>query len=108
MIRFVADLPIDGTYYVKELYAPDGFVNSEETQEFTFTYQGEETAQAVYSFTFEDEPTTVELTKADLATGEELPGASLRYWMKNGETVDEWISEETPHIIKELVAGKTL
>lgn len=107
MIRFVADLPIDGTYYVKELYAPDGFVNSEETQEFTFTYQGEETAQAVYSFTFEDEPTTVELTKADLATGEELPGASLAVLDENGETVDEWISEETPHIIKELVAGKT-
>lgn len=29
-ITFVADLPIGASYYVKELYAPDGFVNAEE------------------------------------------------------------------------------
>lgn len=106
-IHFVADLPIDGKYYVKELHAPDGFVNSEEIQEFTFSYQGERTGQAVYSFTFEDDPTTIELTKADLTTGKELPGASLQVLDENGEIVEEWISEEKPHIIKELVVGKT-
>lgn len=38
-ISFIADLPIDGTYYVKELYAPDGFVTTGEEKEFVFEYQ---------------------------------------------------------------------
>ena len=29
-ITFMADLPVDGKYYVKELYAPDGFVTTNE------------------------------------------------------------------------------
>ena len=33
-ITFLADLPVDGKYYVKELQAPDGFVTTEEEQEF--------------------------------------------------------------------------
>lgn len=79
-LQFVADLPIDGTYYVKELYAPNGFVTTDGEQEFTFTYQGEDTEEASYAFTFEDEPTTVEITKSDLTTGEncrEPPCVSL-------------------------------
>ena len=31
-ITFVADLPIGATYYVKELYAPDGFVTNDEVK----------------------------------------------------------------------------
>ena len=41
-ITFTADLPIDGKYYVKEISAPDGFVATEEIQEFTFDYAEEE------------------------------------------------------------------
>lgn len=106
-LQFVADLPVDGTYYVKELYAPDGFVTTEEAQEFTFTYQGEDTPEVSYEFTFEDELTTVEITKSDLITGEELPGASLKVIDEAGTVVDEWVSEKEPHVIKELMVGKT-
>lgn len=106
-LQFVADLPVDGTYYVKELYAPDGFVTTDEEQEFTFTYQGEDTEEASYAFTFEDEPTTVEITKSDLTTGEELPGATLRVIDEAGNVIDEWVSEKEPHVIKELAVGKT-
>lgn len=106
-LQFVADLPVDGTYYVKELYAPDGFVTSDEEQEFTFSYQGEDTAEVSYAFTFEDEPTTVEVTKSDLTTGTELPGAALRVIDEAGNVVDEWVSEKEPHVIKELAVGKT-
>lgn len=106
-LQFVADLPIDGTYYVKELYAPNGFVTTDEEQEFTFTYQGEDTEEVSYAFTFEDEPTTVEITKSDLTTGEELPGATLRVIDEAGNVIDEWVSEKEPHVIKELTVGKT-
>ena len=37
-IHFIADLPIRAKYYLKEIYAPDGYVRATETQEFTFEY----------------------------------------------------------------------
>lgn len=106
-ISFIADLPIDGTYYVKELYAPDGFVTTGEEQEFVFEYQGDKEAEVSYEFVFEDEPTTVELSKTDLTTGEELPGARLQLTDENGDVVEEWTSTKEAHIIKELVVGKS-
>ena len=105
-ITFTADLPVDGKYYVKEIFAPDGFVTTDEVQEFTFEYAGEDQAEVSYDFTFENQPTTVELTKTDLTTGKELPGAHLKVTDSDGNTVDEWTSTEESHVIKELVVGK--
>ena len=105
-IQFVADLPVDSRYYIKELAAPDGYVTDQEPQEFTFEYQGSGTSVAEYAFTFEDEQTTVELSKADLTDKKELPGASLKVTDENGNTVDEWVSKEEAHIIKSLIVGK--
>lgn len=106
-ITFTADLPVDGNYYVKELYAPDGFVTTNEEQDFTFEYAGADQAEVSYDFTFENEATTVELTKSDLTTGDELPGAHLKVTDEDGNVVDEWVSTEEAHVIKELVVGKT-
>lgn len=105
-IQFVADLPIDSRYYIKELAAPDGYVTDQEPQEFTFEYQGSGTSVAEYAFTFEDEQTTVELSKADLTDKKELPGASLKVTDEDGNMVDEWVSKEEAHIIKGLIVGK--
>ena len=106
-ITFTADLPVDGNYYVKELYAPDGFVTTNEEQDFTFEYAGADQAEVSYDFTFENEATTVELKKSDLTTGDELPGAHLKVTDEDGNVVDEWVSTEEAHVIKELVVGKT-
>lgn len=105
-IRFVADLPVDSRYYIKELAAPDGYVTDQEPQEFTFEYQGSGTSVAEYAFTFEDEQTTVELSKADMTDKKELPGASLKVTDEDGNTVDEWVSKEEAHIIRGLIVGK--
>lgn len=105
-IQFVADLPVDSRYYIKELAAPDGYVTDQEPQEFTFEYQGSGTSVAEYAFTFEDEQTTVELSKADLTDKKELPGASLKVTDEDENTVDEWVSKEEAHIIKGLIVGK--
>ena len=78
-----------GNYRIEEVTAPDGYTHS--TNEFVF----------------EDEPTTVELSKTDLTTGEELPGARLQLTDENGAVVEEWTSTKEPHIIKELVVGKS-
>ena len=105
-IQFVADLPVDSRYYIKELAAPDGYVTDQEPQEFTFEYQGSGTSVAEYAFTFEDEQTTVELSKADLTDKKELPGASLKVTDEDGNMVDKWVSKEEAHIIKGLIVGK--
>ena len=105
-IVFTADLPINGSYYVKEVQAPAGFVTTEEIKEFDFNYAVEDVAEVSFEFTYEDEPTTFEITKSDLTIGEELPGAKLKVSDPEGNVVDEWTSGSTPHIIKELEVGK--
>ena len=105
-ITFVADLPIGATYYVKELYAPDGFVTNDEEKEFTFEYAGEEQPTVTYDFTFENQPTVVEFTKSSLTTGKELPGCKLKVVDADGNIVDEWTSGKEAHVIRELTVGK--
>ena len=105
-IAFTADLPIDAKYYLQEIEAPNGYVNAGEKQEFTFTYEGSDKDLLKYSFTFVNEPTTVELSKTDITTGKELPGAHLRVIDENATLIDEWVSEDKPHIIQKLVVGR--
>ena len=106
-ITFTADLPVDGKYYVKEISAPDGYVTSGEKKEFTFNYEGSDKKTVIFDFTFENSPTTVELSKADVTTCKEIPGAHLEVTDKDGNVIDKWTSTEEPHIIKKLVVGKT-
>ena len=55
-----------------------------------------------------DAPTRVKISKADITTHEEIPGATLRVLDKDGNVVDEWVSEDAPHYIEAvLVAGET-
>ena len=107
-IHFMADLPINAKYYLKEIYAPNGYVRgTENSRNLPSNIQGDKTTQAVYEFIFEDMQTSVELSKADLTDGKELPGASLQVLDSNGTVVDEWISTEEPHMIRGLLVGET-
>ena len=105
-ISFIADLPVDGKYYVQEQYAPAGYVTSNEKKEFTFSYGGADQEEVAYDFTFENEPTTYVFSKTDITTGKEIPGAHLEVRDADGNLVDEWVSEEKPHIIQRLEVGK--
>lgn len=87
--------------------APDGFVTSNEEKEFTFEYGKPEEAEVSYEFVFENESTTVELTKTDLTTGKELPGAHLKVTDEDGNVIEEWVSTDKAHVIKELTVGKS-
>ena len=62
--------------------------------------------EVTFEHTFENEATIFEITKSDLTTGEELPGAKLEVTDQDGTVVDEWTSGTEPHIIKELEVGK--
>lgn len=106
-LTFAADLPIGFSYSVKETAPAPGFATTDETQEFIFTYEGAEKETVSYEFVFEDEPTVFEFTKTSLTNGKEVEGAHLTVADENGVVVDEWVSGKEPHIIKELVVGKT-
>lgn len=106
-LTFEADLPIGYSYTVKETSPAPGFATTDEVQEFTFTAETSEKATVSYEFIFEDEPTVFEFTKTSLIDGKEVEGAKLTVTDENGEVVDEWVSGKEPHIIKELVVGKT-
>ncbi|MCB8576469.1 DUF2220 family protein [Dorea formicigenerans] len=105
-LTFTADLPIGFEYYIKETSPAPGFATTDEKQEFTFEYEGAETEKVSYAFTFEDEPTVIEITKTSLTDGKELEGAKLQVTDENGKVVDSWTSGKEAHIIKELVVGQ--
>ena len=106
-LTFEADLPIGFSYTVKETSPAPGFATTEEVQEFTFTAESSDKESVSYEFTFEDEPTVFEFTKTSLTDGKEVEGAKLAVTDENGEIIEEWVSGKEPHIIRELVVGKT-
>lgn len=52
-----------------------------------------------------DDITRVQISKVDIATGKELPGAELVIKDKDGNTVAQWVSKDKPHYIEKLPAG---
>lgn len=88
------------TYILRETKTPDGYATFEE-QEFI----ADENKDTLLKMT--DEDTKVEVSKQDITTKKELPGAHLKVTDEEGITVDEWVSKEESHIIKNLVAGKS-
>ena len=58
------DLPL-GSYYVKELKAPAGYVSSNEVLNFDASYQGQDVETVVLKAVKKNQPTTVEITKSD-------------------------------------------
>lgn len=60
--EFLIDLPIGYSYYVEELLPPTGYKKTEECQEFTFEYEGQEREYVNYELIFENEkiPSEVE------------------------------------------------
>ena len=52
-----------------------------------------------------DDTIKVEISKKDLTTMEELPGAELTVTDKDGKEIDRWVSSNKPHYIEKLPAG---
>lgn len=103
---FAADLPVGGTYYIKEIQAPAGFVRTDAVQEFTFTQTDKSAETISFDFIFENEATKTAVSKSDITTGEEIPGAKLQLRDAEGRIVEEWTSDQEPHMIYELIAGE--
>ena len=53
-----------------------------------------------------DDITKVQISKKDLTTNEEIPGAELIITDEKGSEIDRWISTDAPHYMEKLPAGK--
>ena len=96
--HYIEKLPA-GDYTLTEVKAPDGYAFAESVP-FTVLPTGE-----VQRFEMRDDVIKVEISKKDLTTMEELPGAELTITDKDGKEIDRWVSTDTPHYIEKLPAG---
>ena len=97
MIRGTAE---DQEYVITELKSPDGYATAEPVSFKTNKEQN-------LTVEMTDEITKLEFYKKDITSQEELEGATLQIKDKNGNIVDEWVSEKTPHKITGLTVGQT-
>lgn len=111
----VTELPA-GDYTLKEIAAPDGYVIATDIK-FTVDVYGNVTVENVDAtavsengnplIVMVDDTTKVQISKQDITTSEELPGATIQIIDKDGNVVDEWVSATEPHFIEaELIAGE--
>ena len=105
-----------GEYVLKEIAAPDGYIIATDIK-FTVDVYGNVTVENVDSTALSDngyplivmvdDTTKVRISKQDITTGKELPGATLQIIDENGNVVEEWVSTDEAHIIEgKLIAGK--
>lgn len=101
---FDLNLP-HGKYYIKEEQAPVGYITNGEHYEIDLSECDGETKEIIKVVEAENKRTECEISKTDITSGEEIPGASLEIRDENGELIEKWVSEETPHKIKGLQPG---
>ena len=101
--HIVYGLP-EGTYTLHEKLAPyaDGYVSAADV-EFEVLEDG-----SVTEVEMKDEYSKVEISKTDLTTGEELKGAKLQILNKDGEVLEEWVTDGKPHLVEKLPVGEEL
>lgn len=71
----------------------------------TDTVDPEEKPEYQEVVTMEDDITKVQISKKDIATNEELPGAVLELYDEKGVLLETWVSADTPHYIERLPIG---
>lgn len=97
--HYIEKLPA-GEYTLTEVKAPDGYAFAESVT-FTVLPTGE-----VQQFDMRDDVIKVEISKVDITTNKELPGAELIITNKDGKVVERWTSNDKPHYIEKLPAGE--
>lgn len=96
--HYMEKLPA-GKYTLTEVTAPDGYAIAER-MEFEVLPTGE-----VQTFEMFDDTIKVKISKVDITTNEELPGAELVIKDKDGTEIDRWISTNGPHYVEKMPAG---
>lgn len=104
-----------GSYHMVETQAPAGYHLPDDPEQIDFIvndqgFIGLATTDSPFSdtlvVTVEDVPITVDVSKADLTTGVELPGAHLVLTDADDTVIDEWDSTTEAHRITALLPGE--
>ena len=88
-----------GNWIVKELIAPKGFALDSTLHRINIPEDA-----TIIELTVKNKQ--VEVSKVDIATGKELPGAKMRVTDVDGNIVDSWTSTNKPHIVNNLMEGQ--
>ena len=95
-----------GRYRIVEITAPAGYLLDSTPMEVTFTYEGQQTPWQVVDGTNTNLRTTVNISKQDITNGKELPDAKLEIRAADGNLVEGWTSDKTPHTVRGLELEK--
>ena len=88
-----------GNYEIVEITGPEGYRLDPTPIKVSFTCPGAQVAWQVAAATQADQPLDkLTIHKTDVG-GKELPGAELTVTTLDGETIDSWVSGETPHTL---------
>ena len=90
-----------GTYTIREKAAPKGYLLAQDI-EFTIDAEGNIKGSTI----MQDDYTKVEISKKDIVTSEELPGATLQIIDSARNIIEEWTSTTEPHKINRLPVGE--
>lgn len=89
-----------GAYTLTETIAPDGYVRS---KDITFNVKADGTVTMV---TMIDDYTKIQISKQDVTTKKELPGAKLKLYNEEGKVIAEWTSSDKTYNLEKLKTGK--
>ena len=94
-----------GKYTLVERKPADGYTTAESIS-FEVLERNTEGDIEVQHVEMQDDITKVEISKQDVTTEKELPGAKLQIKDSKGKVVEEWTSTDKPHYIEKLAIGK--
>lgn len=95
-----------GQYELKETSTLDGYVLSKEMYDVIFEQKDLTTKEYTLELDITNQKTTTEISKIEATGNKELPGAHLSLFDKEGNLVESWISEDTPHVIRGLLVNE--
>jgi len=103
LVSFKKDMPL-ANFYAKEMEAAPGYILSDEIVEFELQYAGQDTEVLEVTAEVDNDFTKIEISKVDIG-GEEIVGAEMILRDSDGNEIDSWISNGTPHRINRLAPG---
>ncbi len=95
----VSGLEVGKTYILTETRPADGYVMAESIE---FTVEDDFKSEL---HQMKDAPTKLEISKEDITTSKELPGAQLVIKDSEGNEIEKWTSSDKPHYIEMLPIG---
>lgn len=98
------------TYYFQETKTLPGYVLDDTIHKVYISMDGTIMGQDVFTYQIENDYTKLYISKTDIATGEELPGAKMKLEKieEDGEKtlIRKWTSSKEPEYFEKLIPGE--